>query len=219
MVSMWRAFKVRPRLAWSGLAGGAVWLAGTRLLPLPAAAWTLIAWNAGALLYLALAWEMTHRTEVQTIRARSADQDEGATAILGLVVLGAAAVLLAVGTQLAQVKGLHGTSKVAHIALAGLTVLTSWFFTQALFAIHYAHDFYGARLRGEPDPLEFPGTPDPNYADFFYFACIIGTSAQTADVSFASSDVRPVGTMHCVLAFFFNATLLALSINVVAGLL
>ncbi|HKB54337.1 MAG TPA: DUF1345 domain-containing protein [Ramlibacter sp.] len=219
MVSVWRALKARPRLAWSVLAGGALWLAGTHLLPLPAAAWPLIAWNFGALLYLLLAWEMTHKRPVQAIQERSAEQDEGATAILVLVVLGAAAVLLAVGTQLAQVKELHGMPKAAHIGLAGLTVFTSWLFTQVLFGLHYAHDFYAARVRGEPDPLQFPGTKDPTYTDFFYFACIIGTSAQTADVSFTTSDVRPIGTLHCILAFFFNATLLALSINLVAGLL
>jgi uncharacterized membrane protein len=219
MVPLWRVLKARPRLVWSVLTGAAVWLAGTRALTLPGAAWTLIAWNIGALLYLVLAWEMTHRTPVQTILDRAADQDEGATAILVLIAIGAAAVLLAVGTQLAQVKDLHGVQKAAHIGLAALTVVTSWVFTQVLFALHYAHDFYAARGRGEPDPLQFPGTPDPTYSDFFYFACIIGTASQTADVSFATSGVRPIGTLHCVLAFFFNATLLALSINLVAGLL
>jgi uncharacterized membrane protein len=219
MLSVWRALKARPRLGWSVLAGAIVWIVGSNVPALPGAAWTLIGWNAGALLYLVLAWEMTHRTPVEAIRDRSADQDEGAMAILVLVVLGAAAVLLAVGTQLAQVKELHGASRVAHMSLAALTVMTSWLFTQVLFALHYAHDFYGARLRGQPDPLQFPGTPDPTYSDFFYFACIIGTSAQTADVSFATSGVRPVGTLHCVLAYFFNAALLALSINLAAGLL
>lgn len=219
MVSLWRALKARPRLAWSAVAGLAVWLAGSRLVPLPAGAWTLIGWNAGALLYLALTWEMTHCTPVEAIRGRSSDQDEGALAILVLVVLGAAAVLLAVGTQLAQVKDLHGVVRIAHMGLAGLTVITSWLFTQVLFALHYAHDFYGARVRGEPDTLQFPGTAEPTYGDFFYFSCIIGTSAQTADVSFATSAVRPVGTLHCVLSFFFNAALLALSINLAAGLL
>ena len=55
--------------------------------------------------------------------------------------------------------------------------------------------------------------------DFFYFACVIGTSGQTADVAFATSALRRVGTLHCVLAFFFNTTLLALTINVAAGLI
>jgi uncharacterized membrane protein len=219
MISMWRALRARPRLGWSALAGIAVWLGGRHVLALHESAWILIGWNTGALLYLALAWEMTHRTPVEAIRARSADQDEGALAILLLVVLGAVAVLLAVGTQLAQVKGLQGADRAAHMALAGLTVVTCWLFTQVLFALHYAHDFYLARLRGTPDPLQFPGTDEPSYSDFFYFACIIGTSAQTADVSFTSTALRPVGTLHCVLAFFFNAALLALSINLAAGLL
>lgn len=219
MVSVWRALQVRPRLAWSVVAGVAVWLAGPHVVPLRESAWTLIGWNTGALLYLLLAWEMTHATDVEAIRGRSADQDEGAFAILLLVVLGAVAVLLAVGTQLAQVKGLRGGERAAHMALAALTVVTAWLFTQVLFALHYAHDFYGARLRGTTDPLQFPGTQDPTYGDFLYFACVIGTSAQTADVSFTSTALRSVGTLHCVVSFFFNAALLALSINLAAGLL
>jgi uncharacterized membrane protein len=118
-----------------------------------------------------------------------------------------------------DVKDLHGTARGAHLVLALVTIVTSWLFTQVLFALHYAHDFYMARHRQRSDPLDFPGTDDPDYGDFFYFACIIGTSAQTADVSFTDSALRRIGTLHCVLAFFFNATLLALTINVAAGLL
>ena len=103
--------------------------------------------------------------------------------------------------------------------LAAFTVFTAWLFTQVLFALHYAHDFYLCRVRGAQDPLTFPGTADPSYADFFHFACVIGTASQTADISFNGSALRPVGTLHCVVAFFFNATLLALSINLAAGLL
>jgi uncharacterized membrane protein len=73
--------------------------------------------------------------------------------------------------------------------------------------------------RDQADPLLFPGTPEPGYGDFIYFACVIGTSGQTADVSFNGSALRRVGTLHRVLALFFNATLLALSINIAAGLL
>jgi uncharacterized membrane protein len=105
------------------------------------------------------------------------------------------------------------------VGLAALTVMTSWLFTQVQFAQHYAHDFYMARNRAMPDPLMFPGTPDPGYSDFFHFSCVIGTASQTADISFSGSALRPVGTLHCIVAFFFNATLLALTINLAAGLL
>jgi len=218
-VSLVPALRARPRLVGSAATGAVLFLALRASLPTSSAALVLIAWNAGALLYLGLTWHAMRGTGVQAIRQRALQQDEGRLAILLLVVLAALAVLLAVGTQLAQVKDLKGDAKGLHTTLAALTVITSWLFTQVLFAQHYAHDFYAARVHGSPDPLLFPGTPEPGYGDFFHFACVIGTSAQTADISFEGSTLRPVGTVHCIVSFFFNATLLALSINIAAGLL
>ena len=216
---LWPALRARPALLGCVLAGIAFYAVGSTLLPLQNAAMILIAWNAASLIYMGLAWRRMRRVAVDEIRTRSVAQDEGRMTILALVVFGAAAVLLAVGSQLGQVKQFHGAERAAHLSLALLTIVTTWLFTQVLFALHYAHDFYMARHRQRPDPLEFPGTPDPDYGDFFYFSCIIGTSAQTADVSFTDSSMRRIGTLHCVVAFFFNATLLALTINVAAGLL
>jgi len=215
---LWPALRARPRLLASLLFGFGVYLA-TRMTGLSHAADTLIAWNAGAMMNLALTWHMVWRTDVEAIKRRAVAQDQGRITILTVVVLTAAAVLLAVGTQLSQVKNLTGTPRVAHLLLAVLTVVTSWLFTQCVFAVHYAHDFYTARLRKAPDPLDFPGTPEPLYSDFFHFACVIGTSAQTADISFHGPLLRPVGTLHCIVSFFFNASLLALSINVAAGVM
>jgi uncharacterized membrane protein len=47
---------------------------------------------------------------------------------------------------------------------------------------------------------------------------VIGTSAQTADVSFTGKQMRRLGTVHCVLSFVFNTSILALCINIGAGL-
>jgi uncharacterized membrane protein len=218
-MSFVRALRARPRLMGCALVGLLVYLVGQALVQVPSAAMALIGWNAGAILYLVLVWRLMTATEPPRIRDFAMSQDEGRLAILILVVLAAAAVLLAVGTQLGEVKDLHGSARAGHLALAALTVMTSWLFTQVLFALHYAHDFYAARLSGMMDPLLFPGTHDPGYTDFFHFACVIGTASQTADISFNGSGLRSVGTLHCIVAFFFNATLLALSINVVAGLL
>jgi uncharacterized membrane protein len=107
----------------------------------------------------------------------------------------------------------------AHIGLAAMTLVSSWAFTQLMFAQHYAHDYYAAEAKGCDGGLEFPGRHAPDYGDFIYFACVIGTSGQTADVSFTSRSMRRTGGVHCVLAFFFNTTLLALTINIASGLL
>jgi uncharacterized membrane protein len=208
----------RPRL-WSSLALGAF-----TYLVLPAswvhhsASRALIAWNACAVLYLGLALHMVWQADAQQMQRRAIKQSEGRWLVLSMVVAAAVAVLLAVGSQLSAVKEMPAQAKLVHITLAAFTVISSWLFTQTLMAVHYAHDFYWARANGRPDALIFPGTNDPTYADFFYFSCVIGTSGQTADVSFNGSDLRAVGTLHCILAFFFNTTVLALTINIAAGL-
>ena len=107
----------------------------------------------------------------------------------------------------------------AHIALAGFTVLTSWAFIQVMFALHYAHDYYAAVSHSRPSGLQFPGDDAPDYGDFFYFAVVIGASGQTADVSFVSKPMRRIGSMHCILAYLFNTTVLALLINISASVL
>lgn len=219
MMRPMRVLRARPRLWGSVFAGTLVFILLPPALVSQTMARGLIGWNIGALLYLGLAGIMMWRGgDAERIQRRALDEDEGQGLVLALVVVASLAVLVAIGSQLAVVKDLQGIAKTRHVALAGLTLVSAWFFIQMLFTLHYAHDFYLARLRHEPDGLMFPGTDDPNYADFFYFACVIGTSAQTADVSFTSSRMRRVGILHCILAFFFNTTVLALTINIAAGL-
>jgi len=204
---------------WTALAAGTLVYALLTLLQLSAPATrALLAWNAVAASYLLLAFQMAWGASPALMQRRAVIHGEGRVLVLALVVLAAVAVLLAVGTQLALVKTLPGPQKSPHIGLAAITVLSAWLFTQALFAVNYAHDFYLARATGRADVLVFPGTPQPGYGDFFYLACSIGTSGQTSDVAFSGSALRPVGTLHAVLAFFFNTTVLALAINIAAGL-
>ena len=148
------------------------------------------------------------------MRHRAQLQDDGQLVILGLVVLATIASLAAIAGELVVVKDMHGLIKSAHIALAGVTVLTSWAFIQVMFALHYAHDYYAAACHGKPAGLEFPKDDCPDYGDFFYFAAVIGTSGQTADVSFVSKPMRRIGALHCILAYLFNTTVLALLINI-----
>ena len=96
--------------------------------------------------------------------------------------------------------------------------MSSWAFIQVMFALHYAHQYYAALSRGLPAGLQFPDDDQPGYGDFFYFASVIGTSGQTADVSFVSKTMRRIGSVHCILAYLFNTTVLALLINIGASM-
>lgn len=214
-----RVIMARPRLAASAATGLlTAWLIPESLMQ-HAVTRAIAGWNIGACLYLAMAARMMFWSSHERMRARARQQDEGRLVVLSLVIVAALMSLGAILVQLSVAKDLHGTAKLTHIGLAGMTILTSWAFTQTMFALHYAHDYYVADSKGLPKALDFPGGHAPDYGDFLYFACVIGTSGQTADVSFTSRSMRRIGLVHCVLAFFFNTTVLALTINIASGLL
>jgi uncharacterized membrane protein len=211
-------FKVRPRLYIVILLGVLLGLLlPTGIASQPVTRW-LIAWNVGASLYIALAAVMMIRSSQGHMRHRAQLQDDGKYAILVLTVVAGIASLVAIAFELAVVKDLHGWIKGAHVALAGLTVIASWGFIQIMFTLHYAHDYYLAACHGHKPGLQFPDDDNPDYGDFFYFSAVIGTSGQTADVSFVTKPMRRIGSLHCILAYLFNTTVLALLINIGASL-
>ena len=213
-----RLVRARPRL----FVASAIAIAFGLLLPTEVSShlvtrW-LLAWNVGAGLYVVLAAVMMMRSAQHHMRHRAQLQDDGQLVILVLVAVATIASLAAIAGELVVVKDMHGLIKGAHIALAGVTVLTSWAFIQVMFTLHYAHDYYAATCHGKPAGLEFPKDECPDYGDFFYFAAVIGTSGQTADVSFVSKPMRRIGALHCILAYLFNTTVLALLINIGASM-
>ena len=142
-----------------------------------------------------------------------------------LTSLAAIAAIAAIVAELAIVKDLSGTIKGLHIGLAAATIVSAWFFIHLTYAFHYAHEFFDeyfaepGRSAAERGGLAFPGTEHPDYYDFLYFSYVIGVACQTADVDISSPAMRRGALVHCVLAFFFNSAVLALTINIAAGLI
>jgi uncharacterized membrane protein len=206
-----RIVRARPRLFWPAAVGAGV----TGLLGLtswPAATRLLVGWDVGVVLYLALVAHVMWRSDVERIRNRAMLEDEGQLAILVLTVLAALASLGAIFAELgAAASGGPPALRVAH---AALTIFLSWAFIHTIFALHYAHEFYDLTAGG----LAFPqGGGEPDYWDFVYFSFVIGMTSQVSDVAVTSQELRRIVTAHGVLSFFFNATLLALTVNLAAG--
>lgn len=192
-------------------------------IPVPTKA--LIAWNVGTWTYFALSARLVLNATPQSLRLNAKATDEGKVLILVLTCLAAAASVGAIGAQLGIAQSLGGVEKALHVGLAAATIVSAWLLIHLVFAFHYAHEYYDefetrpgkpAALRGG---LVFPETQSPDYYDFLYFSYIIGTSAQTADVAISSRIMRRTVLIHSVLAFFFNSAVLALTINLVAGLI
>lgn len=188
-----------------------------------AATRALLAWNTGAFLFIFLAGWMAAHSNADSCRAHAAVEDENQWVLLVVGTIAACAALAAIVAELGAVKDMTGFSKSAHIALTAGTILSAWTFIHILFALHYAHEYY-ADEDGDPATigaargLEFPGGEAPTFGDFFYYSFVIGCACATADVNTISPIMRRTTLAHGVVAFFFNTVVLALTINIGAGL-
>jgi uncharacterized membrane protein len=220
---MTRPFMLRPRLLVGILAGLFVglacppeWRPATRLL---------LAWNGGVLLYIVLTFLMMLRDDLDKFHQRASVQDEGRFVILTLSIFAAVFSIAAIVVQLAATKDMTGIDKIFHVGLAATTIVTGWTFIHLTFALHYAHE-YAAERRKRPElperirgGLDFPDTLAPDYSDFLYFSFIIGVASQTADIAICSPTMRRIALVHGIVSFFYNTTILALTINIAAGLI
>jgi len=206
-----RLVRARPRLATAAAVATAViaalpsdWRLPTRLL---------VGWDAGVALYLVLVYSLMARSSIEHIRRNAARHDEGRVAILVLTVT---AALASLGAILAELGSGQGPRSALQLALAAATIVLSWGFIHTMFALHYAHDYYGEHGAGKGG-LVFPGEQIPDYWDFVYFAFVIGMTSQVSDVAVASRPIRRTVNAHGVVSFFFNTALLALSVNLAAS--
>lgn len=179
----------------------------------------LTGWDVGLAVYLALTFAMMRRADVAHIRARAAEQDEGARFILLLSIVATFASLVAILFALGGAKQAPNGAAILDVALAVATILLSWTFVHTIFSFHYAHEFYGERRDGIIGGLSFPHDSKPDYRDFLYFSLVIGMTSQVSDVAVTSKVIRRMVAVHGVLSFFFNLVILALTVNMVSNLI
>jgi uncharacterized membrane protein len=214
-VRLVRIIRSRPRLSLSAALGLAViaflfaiveWRAATKLL---------VGWNIGIGLYLVLALYLMWRSDVHRIRRRAAMQDESQITILVLTVAAAMASLAAIFSELSTTG--NATRQPAQLILATSTIVLSWAFIHVMFALHYAHEYYGDGRDHIIGGLSFPDDQEPDYWDFMYFSFVVGMCAQVSDVTVSSKSIRRTVLAHGIISFLFNAALLALTVNIAAS--
>jgi len=177
----------------------------------------LVAWNVGAWAFLVMiAFMVADPRRDARVQARPEDENQWVLMVLGI--LAALAAIAAIVWELGPVKDMTGYAKAGHLALVGATVLSSWTFLQVMFALHYAGVYFRRHKGGIHGGLEFPGTPQPGWMEFFYQAFTLGCTFASSDVNVTSMRMRRIVVIQGVADFFFNAIILALTINVAANL-
>lgn len=173
----------------------------------------LLGFDAAALVFLVLTARVFGKASPASMRVQARQQDVGRFGVLWSSVALSCMVLMALWVEL------HGESSsggALDILAAGATIVLSWLYMNMIFALHYAHGYYGHRT-GAHKGLDFPGTQEPDYWDFAYFALVLGMTFQVSDVQIVNRRVRRMALMHSVIAFFFNVFIIAISVNVAAG--
>jgi uncharacterized membrane protein len=191
------------------------------MLALLATAWRaptklLAGWDIGVACYLALTYWMMAHASVGEIRRRASIQDEGDFALPLLTAAAAIASLVAIVAELGNAASGEAWDE---LALGMVTIMLSWLFMHTIFALHYAHEYYGERRDARVGGLDFPGKQEPDYWDFLYFSFVVAMTCQVSDVAITSKLIRRVVNIHGVLSFFFTLSILALTVNMVSNLI
>lgn len=183
----------------------------------------LCLWDAAMISFLALTWWVMFRATPASMRRNAQQQDISRLIILTLITTAACISVFAISFLLRDSKHTSSPLFWFHLGLASVTILGSWSMVHTIFAAHYAHGYYRddeeslSQLQSEE--LDFPGDIEPDYWDFLYFSFVIGMTSQVSDVQILSRSLRKLALFHGVLSFFFNTMILAMSINIIAGLI
>jgi len=199
----------------AGLAAGitAWWIAGR--LGAPRGAHLLLGWDSGAIVYLLTTWGLFLKADEAEVRSRAADEDEGAPVLLLIVLAAILASLGAVVDAMIAARDAASGAQAFITTCAGATLVLSWLVLQSVFVLHYAHRHFGDG--SGPGGIQFPGEQPTSYMDFAYLAFSIGATFQVSDNSILTSKLRRLVTAHAATAYFYNTAILALGINMIAG--
>lgn len=175
-------------------------------------------WVGFACTLIALSFWIFFKVSVAEIAKRANEEDGSRIFFFVSVILISAASLFTI--LLLFLSNKTENYKLLSELIGIIGMISSWVLVHTSFSFHYAHLYYGNKNGEtiEDKPLNFPGNTAPDYLDFAYFSFVIGMTFQVSDVEVISKKMRRVVLAHSLLAFAFNTFVVALTINLLAGL-
>lgn len=178
-----------------------------------------ILWDVFTFSYILLSWIVFFTSSLEQIKAKATMEDGGKYFVFFVIVLSAFASMVTV-TMLIISKDTVNIPKAIYLPVIISGIMLSWIMVHTTYVFHYAHLYYddnentGTNVGG----LDFPGCDNPDYIDFAYFSFIIGMTFQVSDVQISNRAIRHKALAHSLLSFVLNTFVVALSINLIAGL-
>lgn len=182
----------------------------------------LSVWIAFALTIIILDWIAILCSHPLEVRKIAKLQDSSRSLLFLFVITASVVSLVAIVFLLKSSKGHSSSGVTSHVLLAMAAVIVSWMLVHTIFTMRYAHLYYDTDTDdGKPRKgggLQFPEEAEPDYLDFAYFSFVIGMTFQVSDVEISSRLIRRHALVHSLISFAFNTAIVALSINVISGL-
>lgn len=177
--------------------------------------WIVVALTIIILDWLIILW--AHPMEIHKIAKL---EDSSRTLIFLFVIIASLMSLGAILWLLVTTNKHSGANISEHILLTLASVSVSWWLVHTVFAMRYARLYYTPDADdGKPGGLQFPEEPEPDYLDFIYFSFVLGMTFQVSDVEISSRTIRRLAWLHGLISFVFNTAIVALSINIISGLI
>ena len=176
-------------------------------------AW-LVGWDAAAAVMVDLGVGLRARLRRRGTRAWATREDNSRTSAQFILVTASVVSLVGVGLDLAEARRLDQPAHALATGVALAAVALSWGVVHTVYALRYAHEYYTDPVGG----IDFKTDVAPDYLDFAYVAFTVGMTFQVSDTDIQSRIVRRTVLRHALLAYLFGAVILAVMINVVAGL-
>jgi uncharacterized membrane protein len=171
-------------------------------------------WAVAASVFLARVWWMLVHHDADATQRHATRYDDSRVAADLFLLTSCLVSLVAVGALLVKAASLGGGSEAVLTGLAVSNVVLSWTVVHTIYTLRYGHLYY-TRSAG----IDFGGEGEPTYRDFAYVAFTVGMTYQVSDTGLTSSAMRSTALRHALLSFLFGTAIIAMTINVVAGLL
>jgi uncharacterized membrane protein len=174
----------------------------------------LLGWDLATFTYLTWVWGTSWRLDAEGT-AQAADREDPTRGVTNVVLLIAAVIsLLAVVNALADASRSSGLDQTLLLTLGIGSIVGSWFLVHTLFAMSYAREYFV----GPDGGIDFNMERPPVWTDFAYLAFTIGMTFQVSDTELQTSLLRRIALRHMLLSYLFGAVIVAVAINLVAGL-
>jgi uncharacterized membrane protein len=171
-------------------------------------------WDAIGAVFCGLVWLAVWPMSAAATAERATEEDLSRANTDVLILTASVVSLAAVTVVLTVAHHAHAPVRFVLAFLGLLTVAVSWFTVHTIFMLRYALLYYAEPAGG----IDFGSDEPPSYRDFAYLALTLGMTFQVSDTALRSTELRGTALRHALLSYLFGAIILAVAINLVAGL-